>query len=194
MFDSEAVEILLGASGGFSRHTVLHTGRVPFDIKVTELNWDGRDDLVIANRDGRDVSVFRGIGAALFAPPATVSVPGGAFSVIPNDFNNDGSVDLAVGGWGEISLVLGSSNGVFRETIVFRFDREPFRLIGVDFNRDGQVDLATPATGSSGGYEGILLFENVCASTAEVPTTSEFALLALGATIAMIALHALRPE
>ncbi len=72
------------------------------------------------------------------------SVPAGGV-VAYGDFNDDGILDVAVGGGtynqGTISVFLGNGDGTFRKPITTNLNYYPWGLLAADFNGDGKLDL-----------------------------------------------------
>ena len=74
---SSSVSVLLGRGGGvFEEAQVLSTGSRPMAVAVTDLNGDGLQDLLVANRDSNDISVRLGNGDGTFGPEARFGVKG----------------------------------------------------------------------------------------------------------------------
>jgi hypothetical protein len=102
-FARSAHALVLGARGGFAQQFTSRAtpdGSSTRDVSLTDLNADGRADLVMANSDGRQLIAYRGSPTGL-APdvgdrlvlPSSLSPPGMAS---PGDVNGDGFQDLAV--------------------------------------------------------------------------------------------------
>ncbi|HEY6376298.1 MAG TPA: Ig-like domain repeat protein [Edaphobacter sp.] len=110
---SNDMNILLGdGHGGFSSApgSPVATGAGPNYVAVEDFNGDGIADLVVANLDADDVSIFLGNGSGGFAlaSGSTVAVGHLPYAVAVGDFDGDGIADLAVPNFGanDISILL----------------------------------------------------------------------------------------
>ena len=110
---SNNMNILMGdGHGGFSPApgSPVATGAGPNYVSVGDFNGDGIVDLVVANLDADDVTIFLGNGSGGFAlasgsPIAVGHLP---YAVAVGDFDGDGIADLAVPNYGadDISILL----------------------------------------------------------------------------------------
>src|SRR5207244_170070 len=117
-------------------------GTNPIFVAVSDLNGDGKPDMVVANANSNDISVFLGNGDGTFRPRGRYSVTAGPKSVVLADFNGDGNLDIAVAcGYLTISLLLGNGDGTFRPAINIA-GVDAYSLAAADFNADGKLDLA----------------------------------------------------
>jgi hypothetical protein len=75
---------------------------------VTDLDGDGKPDLVVANGSDNTVSLLRNIGGGTFAAKVAYPTGMGPNSVVAADLNGDGKPDLAVADyWGDgVSVAL----------------------------------------------------------------------------------------
>src|SRR6266849_4257303 len=82
--------------------------------------------------------------------PATVP-DGHANSLVMQDFNHDGILDLATADYGNntVSILLGKGDGSFASPITYSTDNTPQGLATGDFNGDGIPDLAVTNNGSN---------------------------------------------
>jgi hypothetical protein len=91
------------------------------------------------------------------ASPPFQPLPVGGFpnSVVADDFNEDGHIDLAVtsASGGNIAVMLGNGDGTFEPQITYAAGYYPQSLVAGDFNEDGHIDLA--ATGEGTDTEGV---------------------------------------
>lgn len=101
--ESNTLSILRGIAGLpylQLQNVVGSGGYVPRKVAIADLNHDGYDDLISANSfpgPGPSVGVIAGNGTLNFslAPPLTIAPAGKATSLAVEDFNQDGSTDLA---------------------------------------------------------------------------------------------------
>ncbi len=81
--------------GTFAAPVVYDAGTVNVDVKVADLNGDGKPDLVVANATSGLV-VLPGNGDGTFAAPQGFAVGGAQYAVNVGDLNGDGHPDLVV--------------------------------------------------------------------------------------------------
>jgi regulation of enolase protein 1 (concanavalin A-like superfamily) len=113
------------------------------DVTARDLDGDGRLDLVVSARSGRQygpwtdgyVYVYRGTGAGAFAAPLRFPTPSGTHSVVVGEFTRDGRIDVATTnrtfrevdrqcgpyrhGVDNISILPGNGDGTFGAAISF---------------------------------------------------------------------------
>jgi hypothetical protein len=91
----DTVSVLLGnGDGSFQTPITVNAGNGITWLLVSDINADGKPDVVIGNSSG-DVSILVGNGDGTLQVPL-VSFAAGAYGPIaPADFNGDGSIDLA---------------------------------------------------------------------------------------------------
>jgi hypothetical protein len=163
-FNNGVVGVLLSNGNGTftSSQSVSSGGAQPRSINITDLNGDGKPDLVlvnygIANYRSASVGVLLGNGNGMFqnarmistGPPPPASVP---TAVVAADVNGDGIPDLIVSNVlpanSEVEVMLGNGNGTFRPAQTFAVDREPSALAVADVNGDGKPDVIVTNEGS----------------------------------------------
>jgi hypothetical protein len=147
----------LAATAGAERlqsPPLILTGSDPRAIAVGDFNGDGKQDL--AYLDGSSPSLLHillGNGDGTFQHGSDIVLPlgiGGAITVA--DVNNDGHLDILIGGGNqfqaEVAVLLGQGNGAFSAPTVSQFGGNtasfadiPFSFGVADFNGDGAADL-----------------------------------------------------
>jgi hypothetical protein len=159
-------------NGGFSDHaTELEDLSNDYSFAVRDLNEDGNLDLAVitfVNKNaGTQVKILLGDGAGNFTKKAQFTVNPKASDIILGDLNQDGHLDIVVGGAGPqndtglfVSTYLGDGTGNFTEKQVTLLG--PGTLEGkmalADFNEDGNLDVAFPVTFTQTGTPSTTLF------------------------------------
>ena len=118
----------------------------PNSILASDLNNDGKSDVVAVNGSG--ATVFLGNGDGTLNPPVRYDSSSVATSLVVGDVNVDGKIDLAVSNFGSgpngvVSIMLGKGDGTFFPPVNYASAPRPFALVKGDFNADGKIDLAT---------------------------------------------------
>jgi hypothetical protein len=210
-FVSSQAAVLLGNGDGTLQSPVIYNAGgadAGFEgLAVTDVNRDGKPDLIVANQCGvgafcdeeepASVSVLLGNGDGTFQTAVNyISGTTSANAVAVADFNGDGNQDLVVvgyssgtcGGGGTISVMLGNGDGSFQAPIGFCSGGvTPFSVAAADVNGDQSPDIiATNALGlncNSGPCEGfVAVLLNVVVQLA--PGSLNFANQTLGTTSA----------
>ncbi|KAA3611475.1 MAG: VCBS repeat-containing protein [Planctomycetota bacterium] len=140
-----AVEVYLGDPnnpGKFLQAPTIHAGRFPIDALMDDFNGDGLQDLAVCNNVLYGLTIFLGNGDGTFGPPYHEPSLAGFSSnrIAKGDFNEDGIVDLVLGGFSSIRLALGAGDGTFP---TLASPSGSGRSVAVaDFNMDGHLDVA----------------------------------------------------
>jgi hypothetical protein len=162
---SDSISLLRGRGNGrFSKPIEQPSGVAqPIAITGSDLNDDGKMDLVVANGKGTDgVAVLvNGGGGAFTASP----LPGGhdPQAVTTADLDRDGAVDvLAANGTGGVTVWSGAGDGSFGAPVDLPTDSTMCSWVtAADLNGDGAVDLVTANSrlghGESEGSVSVLL-------------------------------------
>jgi hypothetical protein len=169
-----SISILLGnGDGTFQAHVDFVTLARIQSVRATDLNGDGKLDLVVANNlsaalsgSQNSFSVLLGNGDGTFQTRVDYAPPGSeidyfqtsAWAVV-GDFNGDGKPDVAINfaqrppdtlanAVGSIAIYLGNGDGTLQSPLTFAvplgFGQNSWATVG-DFNGDGRQDLAFTA-------------------------------------------------
>ncbi|CAF1230221.1 unnamed protein product [Rotaria sordida] len=156
--------IFLGdGNGSFNALLIFSTtmNSNPYSLVVSDVNMDGRLDVIVANVGTNNIGIFLGYGNGSFADVMTLSTGTNSkpWSVAVADFTNDGQMDIVVTtiGTRSIGIFYGYGNGSFAKMVSYRTDDNYFSevvRIG-DFNNDNQADIVV--VNSKASNIGILL-------------------------------------
>ncbi|CAF2748592.1 unnamed protein product, partial [Rotaria sp. Silwood2] len=158
------IGILLGyGNGSFATIIKYSTGEgsTPFAIVLSDMNNDGRADIVVTNSATKNIGILLGRGNLTFDAIVTYPIEHGAdpASIAVGDFDNDGQTDIAVANFyaGSISIFLGYENGSFTSQMTYStgYQSMPYWITVGDFNRDNRLDIASSNYGMNN--VGILL-------------------------------------
>lgn len=144
---SEIAEYI--GTGQFTNQTTLDsssgsaTGR---EVRTSDLNGDGYEDIVTGNWTSLNVSVMLSNGDGTFSGPTTYGVGGNASMVRLADLNRDGKKDIVTRGFNgvntSIAVLMGNGNGTFQSANYYSVGTTQFYDFELaDFNNDGNLDF-----------------------------------------------------
>jgi hypothetical protein len=112
-------------------------------VALADFDGDARKDLVLAQNNSSDLSMFPGDGAGGFGSAVLVPAGSSPGDVQTSDFDADGHVDLAVSTTAGLKVLLGDGTGSFRPG-----PGSPLKNVAApaiaDLNGDRKPDLAYP--------------------------------------------------
>ena len=130
----------------------LSPGSYPLDIKVSDINGDGNQDIVVTNYIGT-VSVLLGNGNGTFQAPQSYNTGNVPEFIALGDFNKDGKQDIAVSNTGTgantVSILMGNGNGTFQTQKTYQTGTTPYGIAIGDLNGDGNEDIAVCNSGDN---------------------------------------------
>lgn len=157
----------------FSRQPVAAAGLTPNMVLLTDLNSDGRPDMLIANEQANTFALFQNTsspGNISFAAAVPIPTPDNlwAGNIAAGDLDNDGKNDLVLttsnnqsttgNAWVYRNISSGSSIAFSNQGKLPATRTNPFYVPGIaDLNGDGKADIMCGWVGSS---YAVGLFEN----------------------------------
>jgi len=135
----------------------LAVGTHPDMVNTTDVNKDGHLDILAANSDSNNVSVYLGDGKGGFSPASGSPFPAGQnpSDIAVADFNGDDNLDIAVSNHGvkTVTVLLGKGKGQFALAPGSPFNVEssphPHGIASADFNGDKKPDIAVDSWGEN---------------------------------------------
>ncbi len=161
-YEGGTFALLRGHGDGFFVATTGY-GTPGSSIAVASGDFDGNGwlDLVSANRNPHNVSVYLNQGGGTLARAATYGT-GGSYpsSVVVGDFNRDGHADLALNNIsGNLGVLLGRGDrgdGTFDTPVTYNYAGSNSSSMSVaDINGDGLQDLAVATDGAVGQRQSV---------------------------------------
>jgi len=149
-----SVGVLLGQTGGTFAAGVAYPsgGTSTYGVAVTDVNNDGRADVVTANEYSNNVSVLLGTGTGTLGTATTYSTGTSTnpFGLAVGDINNDGLVDIVTAntyftssGNSTVGVLLGNGNGTFGAPTAYPLGtgNGARGVTLADLNKDSRLDI-----------------------------------------------------
>jgi hypothetical protein len=141
----DSVTILLNNGDGL----FMETGRyfanyTPTDLALIDIDRDGDDDLVSANRGSVTATLIYNNGDGSFQNGISYLADSNPTGVTVADFNHDGFPDLAVSNMAgqDVSILLNKGDGTFNVRVNYMLSSACHDVDVADFDGDGDTDVA----------------------------------------------------
>ncbi len=145
--------VLSGAALSYGAKVNYTVGSDPAEIRVADLNGDGKLDLVVENSGSNTVSVLLGNGDGTFKPAVNYATGADPWSLQIGDVNGDGKLDIVTcnESASTVSVLLGNGDGTFQPAVNYTTGSgtspECMRL--GDLTGDGSLDIVTANAGTN---------------------------------------------
>jgi hypothetical protein len=143
------------ASGNGQIGTSYTVGQNPGNMALTDLNGDGKNDIVVINGGDPSLGILIGKGNGLYASMVRINgLCNGATGVAAADLNGDLKIDLVVtcGGSDSISIYIGRGDGTFMPPASISTSPDetlPTAVVIADLDADSKQDLIVTSAGGS---------------------------------------------
>jgi hypothetical protein len=165
-----AIMLSTGLGGFFRPSPAMPVGpatgaaALPRGIAARDVDGDGRQDVLVASEELRQVLFFRGLGDGSLAAGVGSGTTHRPASLQVGDVNGDGRVDVVTGSYLDVSLsvLAGIGDGRFGAptAIAMPAGRRPTGLVLDRLNGDTALDIAVSTAGSTAGTGTITTFLN----------------------------------
>ncbi|MDP1831868.1 MAG: VCBS repeat-containing protein [Geothrix sp.] len=145
---------LQSTAGAFVMPTRFGVGTGPANLVATDVNGDGRPDLVVANANDQTVTVRLADPArpGFFLPAMVLATPGRTpLDVAVGDLNGDGLMDVVVAASGANSVLVfaQTATGTFNPPVAYAVGGDPQAVTVADLDGNGRADIAAATTANT---------------------------------------------
>ena len=140
-----AVTVSAAVSSGLNSLAAYAVGAGPAALAQTDLNRDGRTDLLVLSKDTNSVGVLLGNANGTIQARTDYAAGAAPVDMAVADFDGNGIPDVAVlsPASGTVGILLGAAGGTLQAPVNYDVTTGTVRHIAAgDWNSDGNVDLA----------------------------------------------------
>lgn len=139
------ISVLLSNGDGTFQPAVAYPvgGSLPRSLAIGDFNSDNQKDLAVTVRSIGKVAILIGNGDGTFKGAVLYATGREPHTIVSDDFNGDGRLDLVTGNNGAFAtLLLGQGDGTFPSYKNLGAGWAAFAVVSGDFNSDGKKDLS----------------------------------------------------
>lgn len=144
------VEQIAAQNSNFVYSATLTAG--PGSVVTTDVNGDGKPDLICANGNANTLGIFTNNGSGSFVFAGTVVVNTNPAWIQTADVNGDGYPDLLTSSGSQPTLVVATNNGSgdFVSNATYTIPSQAYYFAAADIDGNGKPDLVVAAYSGSG--------------------------------------------
>jgi FG-GAP-like repeat len=144
--------LLSDGKGGLApRQLPLRTGE-PWFAAITDLNRDGKADIVATHHELNALTVMIGDGRGGFTEANGSPFDFGValYQLVIADVDRDASMDVIATTGNSARVLIGDGRGAFRQAASIPVGPGAWRIAAADLNGDGAIDVVTSNSESNG--------------------------------------------
>ena len=136
---------LVAADGTFPTAVKYGVGDAPESVALDDVNNDGVNDIVTANKFSNEVSVLMGNSDGTFDVATNFPTGDEPRSVVLGDVDGDGNGDIVTANRSsnDISVLFGNGDGTFQTAVNYSAGEKPRSVALGHLNTDGFIDIVT---------------------------------------------------
>ncbi len=133
-------------TGNFTENlTGVVIGSSSFDLEIADLNNDGKDDVITANRSAKSVSVLMSNGTSTLSTAITYNESDAVYDVTTGDIDGDSILDMVVATGNNLSVYRGAGDGTFTKIGTYEGGNTVTSVALGDVDNDGSLDMVCTA-------------------------------------------------
>ena len=139
----------LAMTPDFTAGSTLTLGSQPSGILLSDLDGDGKDDIIATSYGDASVSTFLGLGNATFGAAKVTPTSTQPIALAVGDVNKDGKADVLTTSFNtkQVSVLLSKGDGTFPTLRNLQVGNKPMSIAITDMDGDGNRDIVLVNSG-----------------------------------------------